>query len=146
MNAWETYREILAPAAAVTADPDWVALQFAVPPTAPPNQMALSFPRAPAGYNALPAKNLRLCVLPLRANKSVIAPAGTLTVQVLELVPGPSVPVLVVVAASLVLDLGQDEDAGLSAFGTGNYVFRAVSSAALPAGTESLLVQHKVIV
>lgn len=144
MNTWETYRELLAPAGVLTADADWLVTQYAGTP--PPLPLVLDFPRALPGASVIPAKNLRLCAYALDNTGKVVAPGtGTLTVQVLEVVTGSTGPVLVLIAAALVLDLCQDEDSGLTAFGSGDYVLRAVSAANVPAGTTSYRVQKKVV-
>ena len=145
MNTWEPYRDLPAPAGALTADPDWLVLQY-TPPFTPPLEKALDFPRGIPGASVIVARNVRLCVHAPRTPGAVLAPGtGTVTFQVLEVVTGSTGPVLVQITASLVLNLCEDEDSGLAAFGNGDYVFRAVSSANVPAGTESYRVIKKAI-
>lgn len=145
MNTWETYRDLPAPAGVLTADPDWLALQYTPPFTPPLLDKVLDFPRGIPGASVIVARNVRLCAYALSASGAVLAPGtGTLTLQVLEVVTGSTGPVLVEIAA-LVLDLCQDEDSGLGAFGNGDYILRAVSAANVPAGTTSYRIAKKAI-
>jgi hypothetical protein len=146
MNTWEPYRDLLAPAGVLTADPDWLALQYTSPAPAPPLDKVLDFPRGIPGASVIVARNVRLCVYALSASGAVLTPGtGTVTFQVLEVVTGSTGPVLVEVDASLVLNLCADEDSGLAAYGNGDYIFRALSSANVPVGTTSYRVVKKAI-
>jgi len=145
MNTWEPYRDLPAPGGVLTTDPDWLALQYVVP-FVPPLDKALDFPRGIPGASVIVARNVRLCVYALSASGTVLAPGtGTVTFQVLEAVTGSTGPVFVEVDASLVLNLCADEDSGLAAYGNGDYVFRALSSANVPVGTTSYRVVKKAI-